>query len=89
MTLLGRIASAIISGVGMVMLSLQERLFIEGRTYTASDYNLNVGAGAVLDFIFDPTACPGSGVSQIVSEVPRINATAGPVTVESRSSARC
>jgi hypothetical protein len=59
--------------------SLQEDAFVAGKAFTHSDYTLGVATSAVIDYLFDPTAC---SCDQIIAEVPVFNATAGPVTVE-------
>lgn len=59
--------------------SLQERAFVEGKAFTHADYTLAVGAAAVINYLFDPTAVTSD---QVIAEVPRFNATAGPITIE-------
>jgi hypothetical protein len=65
--------------VGVRSLSLQETQFINGNAFTVSDYEIDLNSLEVVEFLFDPTACIDK---QIVSEVPKVNASAGPVTVE-------
>ena len=61
------------------VVTLQEDAFVNGNSFTHSDYDLAVADSAVIDFLFDPTAC---SCNQIVVEVPIFNATGGPVTIE-------
>jgi hypothetical protein len=61
------------------ILTIQEDAFINGQSFTHSDYTLGVATAAVIDYMFDPTAC---SCDQIIAEVPVFNATAGPVTIE-------
>jgi len=70
---------AVLGAAGIKMLSLQESAFILGNAYTHSDYDLDIADSAVIDFLFDPTACT---CDQLVAEVPLFNATGGPVTIE-------
>ena len=61
------------------VVTLQEDAFVNGNSFTHSDYDLAVADSAVIDFLFDPTECT---CDQIVVEVPIFNATGGPATIE-------
>jgi hypothetical protein len=65
--------------IGIKTLTIQENAFISGHAFTHSDYTLSVATGAVINYLFDPTACT---CDQVIAEVPIFNSTAGPVTVE-------
>lgn len=59
--------------------TIQERAFVQGLAFTHSDYTLNVASANVTNYLFDPRACT---CSQIIAEVPKFNASAGPITIE-------
>ena len=59
--------------------SLQEAAFVNGKSFTHADFTTGIGTDAIINYLFDPTACT---CNQVVAEVPIFNATAGPVTIE-------
>lgn len=67
------------NALGIRTLSIQESAFINGQSFTHSDYTLAVAGAAVINYLFDPTACT---CDQVIAETPIFNSTAGPVTIE-------
>ena len=61
------------------IVTIQEDAFVNGNAFTHSDYDLSVGAAAIINYLFDPTACT---CDQVIAEVPIFNATAGPISIE-------
>lgn len=62
----------------VVVGSIQENLFIAGRSFSFEDY-FTFGASEVKTFVFDPTAC---GCSQLVINPLIFAATGGPIIVD-------
>ena len=60
-------------------LSVQEDAFINGKAFTHADYTQGIATDAIINYLFDPTACT---CDQVIAEVPIFNATAGPVLIE-------
>lgn len=79
MSTTSEILNSVFGVVGIKTLSIQENAFIQGNSFTHSDYEVSVDAAEVINYLFDPTACT---CDQIIAEVPIFNATAGPITIE-------
>lgn len=53
--------------------------FVNGKSFTHSDYTLDVAESAVINYIFDARDCT---CEHVVAENPIFSATSGPVTIE-------
>ena len=79
MSTASEILNKVFNAVGLRTMSIQESAFINGESFTHSDYTLGVLGSNVTDYLFDATACT---CDQVIAESPIFNATSGPVTIE-------